>query len=389
MRRKSTTASSPRASPRPSGARSSRSSSISSAEGQEAAAALAGGKTFDEIVTKRGLTPEAVDLGLIPRTEIIDPKVAEAAFALAANGVSALIDGQFGPVIVRVTTIEPRGRRRPSTRSRTQIKDGDRRAAAPPQEIADQLDVIEDARAGGATLEEIAGNYDLTLRTIPAVDATGNDADGNAIADLPGGQALVTAAFESDVGLENNPIPADRRLCLVRGHRRLRRARPRAGRGPRQGDRRLEGGRGREAARPTRADEIRDQVESGGDIATIATDAGLDRQDRRRREARRRAAGRPRRGGGRGRLRRAEGLSPRSPTARTAPSWFSSSTEVTVPPYFSGAPDLAQAEEQFSGEIANDLLTQYVFQLQERLGVSVNQVALQTAIGSFQTGPGL
>ena len=65
------------------------------------------------------------------------------------------------------------------------------------------------------------------------------------------------------------------------------------------------------------------------------------------------------------------------------------STEVTVPPYFSGAPDLAQAEEQFSGEMANDLLTSYVYQLQERLGVTINQVALQTVIGSSQTGPGL
>ena len=62
---------------------------------------------------------------------------------------------------------------------------------------------------------------------------------------------------------------------------------------------------------------------------------------------------------------------------------------MTVPPYFSGAPDLAEAEEQFSGELANDLLSLYVFQLQERLGVSVNQVALQTAIGSFadRAGP--
>jgi hypothetical protein len=39
--------------------------------------------------------------------------------------------------------------------------------------------------------------------------------------------------------------------------------------------------------------------------------------------------------------------------------------------------------------MANDLLTSYVYQLQERLGVTVNQVALQTAISSFQTGPGL
>ncbi len=64
-------------------------------------------------------------------------------------------------------------------------------------------------------------------------------------------------------------------------------------------------------------------------------------------------------------------------------------TEVTIPPYFSGAPDLVQPEEQFSGEMANALLSQYVFQLQDQLGVTINQAALQTAISAFQSRPGL
>ena len=355
----------------------------SSAEGQEAAAALAGGATFEEILTKKGLTPEAVDLGLIRRDEIIDPKVAEAAFALAANGVSALIDGQFGPLIVRVTTIEPQVVT-PFDEVKDQIKTeiAEQRAA---QEIADQLDVIEDARAGGATLEEIAANYDLTLRPIPAVDATGKDADGNAIADLPGGQALVSAVFESDVGLENNPIPADQgyvwyAVTAVSAARDRELAEVR--------DKVIAAWKAAEVEKrlTERADQIRDQVESGGDLATVATGLEVKTADAVKR------TGEP-----------PAGLSAAAVQAAFGgPKGFAAvadgendaklvlvATDVTVPPYFSGAPDLAEAEERFSGELANDLLSQYVFQVQKGLGVSVNQVALQAAIGTTQTGPGL
>lgn len=38
------------------------------------------------MLTARNLTPEAVDLGLVRREDIIDPKVADAAFSLAAGG---------------------------------------------------------------------------------------------------------------------------------------------------------------------------------------------------------------------------------------------------------------------------------------------------------------
>ena len=355
----------------------------STAEGQEAAAALAGGATFEEILTKRGLTPEAVDLGLIRREEIIDPKVAEAAFALAANGVSQLIDGQFGPVIVRVTNIAPQvvvPFEEVSGQIKTEI--AEQRAA---QEIADQLDVIEDDRAGGTTLEEIAAKYDLKLRAIPAVDATGKDADGNAIADLPGGQALVTAVFASDVGLENNPIPAgqgyvwyavtavtaerDRELTEVR-------------------DRVIAAWRAAEVEKrlTERADQIRDQVESGGDLATVATGLEVKTADAVKRGGEP-PAGLPAAavqaafGGPKGYAAVADG--------DNNAKLVLVATDVTVPPYFSGAPDLAEPEKQFSGELANDLLSPYVCQVQEQIGVSVNQTALQAAIGTTQNGPAL
>ncbi|HET7715184.1 MAG TPA: SurA N-terminal domain-containing protein [Bauldia sp.] len=356
----------------------------SAAEAQAAAAALSGGTTFEEILTEHGLTPEAVDLGLIRRDEIIDPKVAEAAFALAPNGISELIEGQFGPVIVRVIRIEPQVVT-PFEEVKEQLKTeiAEQRAA---EEIADQIDVIEDARAGGATLEEVAGNYGLTLRTIPAIDASGRDADGNAIPDLPGGQALVAALFESDVGLENNPIPVDRgyvwyAVTAVSAPRDRELAEVR--------DKVIAAWKAAEVEKrlTERAEQIRTQVEAGTDLATAAG-PGIEVK----------TADGVKRGG-----EPPAGLTDAAVEAAFGgPKGFAAvaegeggakivvvATAVTVPPYFSGAPDLAEAEEQFSGDLANDLLSQYVYQLQQRLGVAVNQAALQTAIGVSQAGQGL
>ena len=49
--------------------------------------------------------------------------------------------------------------------------------------------MIEDARAAGDTLAEIAEKYGLKLLTVPAVDRSGSDEDGQPMADLPGGRS--------------------------------------------------------------------------------------------------------------------------------------------------------------------------------------------------------
>lgn len=349
-------------------------------QAQEAAAALSGGKTFEDVLAERNLTPEAVDLGLVRREDIIDPKVAEAVFSLDAGAVSPVIEGQFGPVIVRVVTVEPAAVT-PFAEVKDQLKQevAESRAA---QEISDQLNVIEDARAGGATLEEIAQNYDLTVRTVPAVDANGKDADGNAIPDLPGGQTLVSAIFESDVGLENNPIPADKGYVW---YSVTSVAAPRDRELSEVRDQVIAAWKADEVQKQltARAEEIRKKIEDGGELMTFGTADGLWVQT---------ATGVSR--GGQPPI----GLTPAAVEAAFGgPKGYAAvadgdngsrivivTTAVTVPPYVAGAPDLDQAKDQFSGEFANDLLTTYVYQLQQQLGVTVNQAALQSAISSFR-----
>ena len=156
-----------------------------------------------------------------PATRSSIPKVADAAFSLAAERRQRRDRRPVRP------GDRPRhdGRAarwsRPSTRSRTQIKQeiADERAAA---EIADQRDVDRgcarrrrharrDRRQIRPEARHHPGDRQQRARTPTASRSP----------DLPGGKALLAAAFETDVGLENDP---DRRSTsgyrLVRGDRR-------------------------------------------------------------------------------------------------------------------------------------------------------------------------
>ena len=78
------------------------------AEDADAAEArLKEGLTFAALAAERGLKDQDIDLGTVPKSEIVDPAVADAAFSLKEGEVSAPIKGRFGTVIVTATKIEP------------------------------------------------------------------------------------------------------------------------------------------------------------------------------------------------------------------------------------------------------------------------------------------
>src|SRR6201990_502795 len=63
---------------------------------------ITSGTSFDDIAKERGLNASDVDLGLITKSEIIDPAIAEAAFALPSGEVSQPVRGRFGSVLVKI-----------------------------------------------------------------------------------------------------------------------------------------------------------------------------------------------------------------------------------------------------------------------------------------------
>ena len=167
-----------------------------------AADRLAKGEKFEAIAAQLKLT--VVPLGLIAKSEIIDAPVAEAAFTLAANATSQPIAGRFGPVLVRVSKIEPQ--RTPgfdevskSLREDLQLRQALQRTQA-------LHDKIEDERGAGLTLEEISKKLNVPLISVDAIDRSGRRPDGTQVPNLPNAEALLGGAFAAQKNVETDAI---------------------------------------------------------------------------------------------------------------------------------------------------------------------------------------
>ncbi|KGF67186.1 peptidylprolyl isomerase [Hoeflea sp. BAL378] len=170
-----------------------------------AAAELAGGKSFDELVADQGRSAADVRLGAFTKSAMPDQTLAEAAFAVTeAGGTTGVVDGRFGPVILRVAEITPE-----SSKSFAEVEAEIRKELAlaeAAQVLLEVHDAYEDARASGMTLEEAAAQQKLTPVTVEAVDRSGRTPDGQVLTDLPESQQLLRDAFEAEPGVETPPI---------------------------------------------------------------------------------------------------------------------------------------------------------------------------------------
>jgi peptidyl-prolyl cis-trans isomerase D len=173
-------------------------------EAAAASARIASGLSFDALVKEKGLAAKDVSLGTVTKHEILDPAVADAAFALASGKVSAPVAGRFGTVILRVDKVEPsvvQSFASVSDELRKQISSDRAR-----REVLDLHDKIEDERASGATIPEIAAKLKVKFDTIDAVDRSGRKPDGSPAENLPDAPDFLTAAFRAPVGTDNDTI---------------------------------------------------------------------------------------------------------------------------------------------------------------------------------------
>lgn len=158
----------------------------------------AGEATFDDILNERGESRADTSLGEVTAGEI--PTAAgDAAFALEAEGVAGPVDTGFGAALVDVAAITP-AEVVPFEDARAELAiDLQREAAldlAP--EIAGEMD---DLRAAGSTLEEVASEMGLTLQTASDVAQDGDGATGFA-AD----PAFLTELFAAEEGEERDIV---------------------------------------------------------------------------------------------------------------------------------------------------------------------------------------
>ena len=171
---------------------------------EQALASLAGGSDLGPVAQSRGLALADLDQGLKTQAEFLDPAVAQTAFAAQPNVVVPVLEGAIEPSLIKVTAVEP-GSVTPLAEIAPRLRDeiAGRKARDAVQNVYDE---VEDQRAGGAPLQEIAAATSLPFREVPAVAADGTAPDGTQVPDLPARDQLLTGAFESDVGVENNPV---------------------------------------------------------------------------------------------------------------------------------------------------------------------------------------
>lgn len=173
------------------------------AAADKARIALEGGKDFGAVAKDAGQSETDIDRGLVTKEGLLDKKAAEAAFALTLGAISPVVEGDLALSISRVTEIVA-ATQKTFDEVKSEIRDALALQAAG-KKLLELRDQVEDLRAAGTTLKEAAPQLGLKFVEIEAVDRTGKGRDGKDITNLPGPE-VVKLAFESDVGVETDPL---------------------------------------------------------------------------------------------------------------------------------------------------------------------------------------
>ncbi|EHK55378.1 SurA N-terminal domain-containing protein [Allomesorhizobium alhagi] len=344
---------------------------------QAALDSLKGGATFEKIVAAEGKTRADTLLGTLSKEKIADKAVAEAAFKLAENEVSPVVQGAFGPVLLRVTEIKPEVVRplaevAPEIRKDLALSEANR-------VLLDVHDSYEDSRAAGESLREAAAKLKLDVVTVEAIDRAGRLPDGSVHADLPQSRELLEAAFETEANVENPPVNIGSSGFVFFEVEGITAAR----------DRTLEEVREKAAADwiaeettkrlAAKAAELEKRLKDGTELDALATELSLEKQTKRglKREADDADFGKE---GVAAVFAVAEGGSGviQAPTG-DAQILFKV-TEVFEPAGASPESVPEDAQASFSSGLANDLLDQLVARLQTQYEVEINRAAIDQAL---------
>jgi peptidyl-prolyl cis-trans isomerase D len=348
----------------------------SAADAEIAAKQLADGKTFAQIAAERKISENDLNLGRLTKSAILDRAVADAAFSLPEGGVSGPIAGRFGHSLVRVVKIEP-GHQRTFDEVSGELR-RDLALERARTEMASMHDKLEDERGAGASLSDIAKKLNLQTRVIEAVDRSGRDPAGQQVAAMPQGVDLLGSAFSADVGSENDALSVPGGGYLWYEVLNVTPSRERSFDEVR--DRVLERWRNEQIATRVRAQavELADKLKTGGnEEATLGkfkwqTAAGLKRNKP--------AGNVPVRAlpeifalpkGG---VSSSEGDEPTQ--------WMVFRlTDISVPKLDSQSTEAKQIQDNLRTAYAEDLIAQYVGRLQTELGATINEAALNQAVG--------
>ena len=339
---------------------------------------LGAGFSFEDLAKERGLSPADYDLGLIAKSAIIDPAIADAAFALPSGEISQPVQGRFGVALAKVGKIEPGST--PSYESVAETIKKEIATANARAKVNELQGKMEDERGGGASIVEAAQKLGLTAVTIDAVDRSGRMPNGQLVANVPRGLDVVSQAFNSDVGVDNDPIQFQGGYVWydVLGITPSR-------------ERTLDEVRDQVEAKwredqiasrlRTKAAEMVKKLEQGGNLAEEAAAVGSKVESAKdfKREAS--VAGVP-----------SSAITAAFRTAKDAVGQSGSGSEwtvfkvtaVTVPTVDMASDEVKKLQESLQRGLADEQVAQYVTKIEKVIGTSINQAAFAQVTGANQ-----
>jgi len=345
-------------------------------DAQAARERIASGLSFEDLAKERNLKTADVDLGLVTKSAILDPAVADAAFALPSSEVSQPVKGSFGVALVKVGTIQPAIE--PSYESLAPDLKREIATERARTKAANLRDKMEDERGGGASVVEAAQKLGLTATTIEAVDRSGKLPNGEP-AKIPVGLNVATQAFNSDVGVDNDAIPFKGGYVWydVLGITPSR-------------DRNLDEVKDQVEARwredqiatklRSKASEIVQKLTTGASLADEAASLGIKVETATNLKRETASPGVPA-----GAI-SAAFRTPKDGAGQTPGSggeWIVFRvTDVVVPKVDFAAGDVKKLKETLQGNLAEEQVTQYVRQLEKDLGTTINEAAVAQVTGA-------
>ena len=347
-------------------------------EAMAARTRITSGTSFEDIAKERGLNPTDVDLGVIAKSAIVDPAIANAAFSLQSGEVSEPEQGKFGFALVKVGKIEP-GVTPSYDNVASEIKKeiANERARS---KVAELRDKMEDERGGGASVIEAAKKLGLSAVTVDAVDRSGRLPNGQPATNIPRGLDVVAQAFNSDVGVDNDPISFGGGYVWydVLGITPTR-------------ERNLDEVKDQVEAKwrddqiasrlRTKATDIVQKLEQGGKLADEAAQAGLSVET---------ASGLKREGSVPGlpagaitaAFRTAKDGAGQAP-AVGANAWIVFRvTDITVPPVDFASDEMKKLKDNLLRGLTDEQISEYITKLESNIGTNVNQAAFAQVTGA-------
>ena len=347
-------------------------------EAADARERITKGAKFDDIAKERQLKESDTDLGMVAKSDIIDPAVADAAFSLKPGETSAPVKGRFGTVLLQVGKIEP-GEEKTYEQVAAQIKREMAESRAK-SDVGNLRDKIEDERATGSTLAETAKKLGIKSVSIESVDRSGRGLDGKPVTGLPQTPNVISAAFASDVGVDTDPLQLPGGGYLYYDVTGVTPSRERP----------LEEVKDQVTARwrddeiakrlQAKADDLVGKLKAGTSFAQAASEAGLNVQ----------TAKDLQRGKSGGFIaaktieavfRAPKGTPATAEGGKETERFVFRVTDVVDPPFEAGTPQGQAITTTLQNSYTDDLVSEYIARLENDFGVTVNPSALNQVVG--------